>query len=200
MAADVEEIEDVADALNTDPEHVERALDSVERTLRQLADVDIDVDGPGDLDVARQALPTEPIEAELTSAALRGTPLGRVLSTSTRASVRTATGGAHGSALIWTRYLTPRFGNGMHSCRPRWMRGASKRQSRLMTDERSPGVPSSVQQSSLESPLPLLMTMMRTVEEEFFNDYSVGEGGSDASESIKQGTKWLWSLLRYTKT
>lgn len=79
MAADVDEIEDVADALDTDPEHVEQALDSVEETLRQLADVDIDVDDPGDLDTARQALPTDPIEAELTAAALRGTPLGRVL-------------------------------------------------------------------------------------------------------------------------
>lgn len=76
MAAEADAIEDVADALETDPERIEAALDGVERTLRELADVDLDIDDPGDLHVARRALPTDPIEAELTAAALRGTPLG----------------------------------------------------------------------------------------------------------------------------
>lgn len=79
MGTDADSIEDVADALDTDPERVEAALDGVERTLRELAHVDIDVDEPADLETARRRLPTEPVGAELVAAALRGTPLGRVL-------------------------------------------------------------------------------------------------------------------------
>jgi|GEM_PF-4294094 len=79
MGAEGAELEDIADALDTDPERVKDALDDVERVLHELADVEIDVDDPADLDAVRQVLPSKPIEAELTAAALRGTPLGQAL-------------------------------------------------------------------------------------------------------------------------
>lgn len=74
-----EEIEDVADALDTDPATVADALEGVQEILDELADLDVDVDDPEDLDRVRQSLPTDRVEAELLSAALRGTPLGDVL-------------------------------------------------------------------------------------------------------------------------
>lgn len=64
------EFEDLADALDAPPEQVDQILEDVEAALRDVAQMDVDVDEPADLDRARQRLPTDPHRAALVEAAL----------------------------------------------------------------------------------------------------------------------------------
>jgi len=72
-------VEDVAAELGVTPTDLNAILDDVETALTRLADLDLEIGEPADLERARRALPTDPLRAEFVDAALRGTPVGNAL-------------------------------------------------------------------------------------------------------------------------
>lgn len=79
MSAEATQIEDVAQAMDTTVDDVERALDEAEGVLRDLADLDLEIEDAADLERARRSLPSDPTTAMLVDAALAGTRLGDAL-------------------------------------------------------------------------------------------------------------------------
>lgn len=63
-------LEELAESIDRSPDEIEAVFADVNRVLESLIGMDIDVSDPDDLERVRQQLPTEPLRAELLSAAL----------------------------------------------------------------------------------------------------------------------------------